>query len=79
MSINDPLAGEAMARSLAEVDPEIHGAVHQETEKQATKLVLIASENYASEAVLSTCSSVMSVTKPSLVVSYSSLPHGTGW
>ncbi|MEE3273323.1 MAG: serine hydroxymethyltransferase, partial [Acidobacteriota bacterium] len=60
MSINDSLAGEAMARSLAEVDPEIHGAVHQETEKQATKLVLIASENYASEAVLSTCSSVMS-------------------
>jgi glycine/serine hydroxymethyltransferase len=30
--------------------------VRQETEKQATKLVLIASENYASEAVLSTCS-----------------------
>ena len=60
MDISDPLAGEAMARSLAEVDPEIYRAVRQETEKQATKLVLIASENYASEAVLSTCSSVMS-------------------
>ena len=40
--INGPLAGEAMARSLAEVDPEIYRAVRQETEKQATKLVLIA-------------------------------------
>ncbi len=49
-----------MARPLAEVDPEIYGTVRRETEKQATKLVLIASENYASEAVLSTCASVMS-------------------
>ncbi len=60
MGANDPLVGNAMARSLAEVDPEIYGTVRRETEKQATKLVLIASENYASEAVLSTCASVMS-------------------
>jgi len=57
---SDPLVGAAMARPLAEVDPEIFGTVYRETEKQAHKLVLIASENYASEAVLSTCASVMS-------------------
>jgi len=56
----DPLVGTAMARPLAEVDPDIYGTVRRETEKQAHKLVLIASENYASEAVLSTCASVMS-------------------
>lgn len=60
MGANDPLAGSSMARSLAEVDLEIYEAIRRETEKQATKLVLIASENYASEAVLSTCASVMS-------------------
>ena len=60
MGAHDPLVGKAMARSLAEVDAEIYGTVRRETEKQATKLVLIASENYASEAVLSTCASVMS-------------------
>ncbi|MFQ5743365.1 MAG: serine hydroxymethyltransferase [Acidobacteriota bacterium] len=49
-----------MSRSLAEVDPEIYRAIRLETEKQATKLVMIASENYASEAVLSACASVMS-------------------
>jgi len=54
------LVGAAMSRSLAEVDPDIFTTVRQETEKQAHKLVLIASENYASEAVLSTCASVMS-------------------
>ena len=56
----DSLVGAAMARSLADVDPDIFGTVRRETEKQAHKLVLIASENYASEAVLSTCASVMS-------------------
>jgi len=55
-----PLTGAAMSRTLAEVDPDIFATVRRETEKQAHKLVLIASENYASEAVLSTCASVMS-------------------
>jgi len=59
-SADDPLVGAAMSRSLAEVDPEIFSTVRRETEKQAHRLVLIASENYASEAVLSTCASVMS-------------------
>ena len=56
----DPLVGSDLSRSLAEVDPEIFEAVRLETDKQAHKLVLIASENYASEAVLSACASVMS-------------------
>ena len=56
----DQLVGAAMSRSLSDVDPEIFGTIRRETEKQATKLVLIASENYASEAVLSACASVMS-------------------
>jgi glycine hydroxymethyltransferase len=56
----DPLVGAALGRSLAEEDPEIFATIRRETEKQAHKLVLIASENYASEAVLSACASVMS-------------------
>ena len=56
----DSLVGEALGRALAEVDPEIYEAIRLETQKQATKLVLIASENYASEAVLAACASVMS-------------------
>jgi glycine hydroxymethyltransferase len=56
----DPLVGAALSRSLAEEDPEIFATIRRETEKQAHKLVLIASENYASEAVLSACASVMS-------------------
>jgi len=54
------LVGAALSRPLSQVDPEIYETVRLETEKQATKLVMIASENYASEAVLSTCASVMS-------------------
>ncbi len=54
------LVGAALSRPLSQVDPEIYETVRLETDKQATKLVMIASENYASEAVLSTCASVMS-------------------
>ncbi|MBI2875785.1 MAG: serine hydroxymethyltransferase [Candidatus Tectomicrobia bacterium] len=48
-----------MMKRLAEVDPEIAQAIYQETERQARTLVLIASENYASEAVLEAQGSVM--------------------
>ncbi len=54
------LVGSLMSRPLAEVDPEIAAIVRLETEKQAGKLVMIASENYSSEAVLATCASVLS-------------------
>jgi len=57
---DDVLAGKLLSRPLSEVDPQVADAIRKETEKQATKLVLIASENYASEAVLSACASVMS-------------------
>ncbi len=38
--------------NLWQVDPEVAGAIHRETERQAEKLELIASENFVSEAVL---------------------------
>ncbi len=41
-----------MARSLAEADPEIYDAIQHEAERQNTRLELIASENFTSEAVL---------------------------
>ena len=55
-----PHTGRSLARDLAEVDPEIAAILRQETDKQAHKLVMIASENYSSEAVLQTCASVLS-------------------
>jgi glycine hydroxymethyltransferase len=39
-------------KRLIEVDPEIAQAIRQETERQGSKLELIASENFVSEAVL---------------------------
>jgi glycine hydroxymethyltransferase len=47
-----------LARPLAEVDPEIHDAIRKETERQHSRLELIASENFTSEAVLEATGSV---------------------
>ncbi len=47
-----------MARSLAEVDPQIAEAIQHEVERQHSGLELIASENFTSEAVLEATSSV---------------------
>jgi glycine hydroxymethyltransferase len=47
-----------MARSLAETDPEIFEQIQHETDRQNTRLELIASENFTSEAVLEATSSV---------------------
>jgi glycine hydroxymethyltransferase len=47
-----------MSRPLSEVDPEIWEAVRRETERQHSRLELIASENFTSEAVLEATSSV---------------------
>ncbi len=55
-----PMIGRQLARDLADVDPAVADAIRLETEKQAHKLVMIASENYSSEAVLQACGSVMS-------------------
>jgi glycine hydroxymethyltransferase len=48
-----------MARSLAEIDPEIADAIRDETTRQASGLELIASENFVSSAILEAAGSVM--------------------
>lgn len=47
-----------MARPLQEVDPEIYEAIGKEAERQNTRLELIASENFTSEAVLEAAGSI---------------------
>ena len=48
----------AMWRSLADVDPEIAGAIRNELHRQNTGLELIASENFVSTAVLEAAGTV---------------------
>jgi len=48
-----------MARPLAEVDPEIAALIGKETERQNSRLELIASENFVSEAILEAAGSVL--------------------
>jgi len=45
-------------RSLAEVDPDIYQAIQKEVERQHSRLELIASENFTSEAILEATGSV---------------------
>ena len=47
-----------MARPLSEVDPDIYEAIQNEAERQNSRLELIASENFTSEAVLEAAGSV---------------------
>lgn len=47
-----------LALPLAEVDPEIYRAIQDEADRQNTRLELIASENFTSEAVLEATGSV---------------------
>ena len=47
-----------MSRPLAEVDPEVFGAIQKELDRQNSRLELIASENFVSEAVLEAAGSV---------------------
>ena len=47
-----------MARPLSEVDPDVYLAIQHETERQHTRLELIASENFTSEAILEATGSV---------------------
>lgn len=49
---------ERMSRPLAAVDPEIFDAIQREIERQHSRLELIASENFTSEAVLEATGSV---------------------
>ena len=48
-----------MPKTLAEADPEVYAAVAAEARRQSENLELIASENYASEAVLEAQGSVL--------------------
>jgi len=45
-------------RPLAEVDPEVYAAIRAELERQHSRIELIASENFTSEAVLEATASV---------------------
>ncbi len=47
-----------MARPLADVDPDVAQAIRDEAERQHSRLELIASENFTSEAVLEATGSV---------------------
>src|ERR1700730_9007116 len=48
-----------MARPLAQVDPEIYDLIRRETERQSSRLELIASENFTSEAILEAAGSIL--------------------
>jgi glycine hydroxymethyltransferase len=47
-----------MARSLAAADPQVYDAIRHELERQDSRLELIASENFTSEAILEAAGSV---------------------
>ncbi len=49
---------EWMSKSLAEADPDVYGAIRAELERQQSRIELIASENFTSEAVLEATGSV---------------------
>jgi glycine hydroxymethyltransferase len=49
---------EKMARPLAEVDPEVYQAIREELHRQRSRLELIASENFTSQAVLEATGSI---------------------
>jgi len=49
---------QSMARSLAEADPDIYQAIQAELDRQNTRLELIASENFTSQAILEATGSV---------------------
>ena len=49
---------ERMSRPLREADPEVYEQIRAEAERQNSRLELIASENFTSEAVLEAAGSV---------------------
>ena len=49
---------DTMALPLAQADPEIYDAIRHETERQHSRLELIASENFTSEAILEATGSI---------------------
>ncbi|KAK1738933.1 serine hydroxymethyltransferase [Skeletonema marinoi] len=57
-------AGANLNKPLAEVDPDISRLIEQEKARQRSSLVLIASENFTSRAVLDALGSVLSINTP---------------
>ena len=53
-------AGHFLNRSLSDQDPELLDLIEQEKARQRNSLVLIASENFTSKAVLEALGSVLS-------------------
>jgi glycine hydroxymethyltransferase len=51
-------AQDTMSMPLAQADPEIYEAIRHETERQHSRIELIASENFTSEAVLEATGSI---------------------
>ena len=49
---------ESMSRPLSVADPEVYDAIQHEVERQHTRLELIASENFTSEAILEATGSI---------------------
>jgi glycine hydroxymethyltransferase len=49
---------ERMARPLVEADPDVYDLIRKETERQNSRLELIASENFTSEAILEAAGSI---------------------
>jgi glycine hydroxymethyltransferase len=60
MTIRSFAAGADLNKSLRETDPELLSLVEQEKARQRSSLVLIASENFTSRAVLDVLGSVLS-------------------
>jgi glycine hydroxymethyltransferase len=56
--IENTMIENSMSLPLAEADPEIYDAIRHETERQHSRLELIASENFTSEAILEAAGSV---------------------
>jgi glycine hydroxymethyltransferase len=59
MSEGERVALESPLSNLRWVDPEVYEAIRLEKEREKTKIVLIASENYASQAVLEAQGSIL--------------------
>lgn len=59
-SSSDSSVGASLNRHLKEVDPELNRLIEQEKARQRSSLVLIASENFTSRAVLDALGSVLS-------------------
>ncbi len=59
MPEEERVALESALSNLRWVDPEVYEAIHLEKERERSKIVLIASENYASQAVLEAQGSIL--------------------